>query len=281
MGENSFSSTSNSEVDDAEVSSEQQESPEVYTSELRSTCDDVHVDSSSNVGERNYISDYLAFSDLMVHANDSSSSALVDGGNNMFDFFLNVDSQGGKMNDLGKVSDDEEMEASSTTSMTSILGRMLSFEFGDTSDADEYSSTNVYSTGHETGKPHGNLYMSPKVQKTEVFEASICSDITPRTSSVSVNDYPQSPYKWQSSMESPGGESCVTPENEFSQEKDKDVLFGNNKDSLLCEDMVNQITSDAQRTTRHEIEAEIASTTVENGKLVGEILSYKWFCAFI
>ncbi|XP_022844681.1 protein OPAQUE10-like [Olea europaea var. sylvestris] len=114
--------------------------------------DSVVGDSSSISGDgRNYISDYLAFSDLIVHTTDGSSPLFFDGENNLFDFFLNVDSeeltsekrcaQNGLQR---KYSDDEDMEVSSTTSMSSVLGRLLNMEFADQFDADDSSTTNVY-----------------------------------------------------------------------------------------------------------------------------------------
>ncbi|CAI9753033.1 unnamed protein product [Fraxinus pennsylvanica] len=54
--------------------------------------DSVVGDTSSICGDgRNYISDYLAFSDLIVHTTDGSSPLLFDGENSLFDFFLKVD----------------------------------------------------------------------------------------------------------------------------------------------------------------------------------------------
>ncbi|KAL3630253.1 hypothetical protein CASFOL_023237 [Castilleja foliolosa] len=103
-------------------------------------------DSSCNdVGDSNYISDYLAFSDLMVHTTDCSNSIIHDGENNMFDFFLNVDKSQGPASKRSFLngsqrkyySDDEDTEVSSTTSMSSVLGRLLNLEFDEHFDEDE------------------------------------------------------------------------------------------------------------------------------------------------
>ncbi|KAG8383911.1 hypothetical protein BUALT_Bualt04G0063300 [Buddleja alternifolia] len=134
--------------------------------------DSVVGDSSCiNIGESNYISDYLAFSDLMVHATDGNNPVILDGEKNMFDFFLNVDSQKLGSDEKGsqrKFSDDEDMEVSSVTSMSSVLGRLLNLEFDDQIDAEELSSANVYcslSMEHEDGK-HYN--------ETELLERELC-----------------------------------------------------------------------------------------------------------
>ncbi|CAA2961673.1 protein OPAQUE10-like [Olea europaea subsp. europaea] len=106
--------------------------------------------SSINGNGRNYISDYLAFSDMIVQTTDGSSPLFFNGENNLFDFFLNVDSQGSTsknstQNGLQrKFSDDEDIEVSSTTSMSSVLGRMLNLDFEDQFDAEDSSTSNVY-----------------------------------------------------------------------------------------------------------------------------------------
>ncbi|XP_057769086.1 uncharacterized protein LOC130989165 [Salvia miltiorrhiza] len=112
--------------------------------------DDPYMGDSSCIetGENNYIANYLAFSDLMVHATDGSNSVVRDGENNMFDFFLNVDSQGASFHNGSErvYSDDEDLEVSSTTSMSSVLGRLLNLEFDNQFDEDDSSSTNVHSS---------------------------------------------------------------------------------------------------------------------------------------
>lgn len=106
--------------------------------------------------ENNYISDYLAFSDLMVHATDGSNSVVVDGENNIFDFFLNVDSQNTTSDKRSfHNSDDEDTEVSSTTSMSSVLGRLLNLEFDNQFDEDDSLSTNV---NPSVSKEHENHY---------------------------------------------------------------------------------------------------------------------------
>lgn len=174
--------------------------------------DSVVGDSSSISGDgRNYISDYLAFSDLIVHTTDRSSPLFFDGENNHFDFFLNVDSQEltsekrSAQNGLQrKYSDDEDMEVSSTTSMSSVLGRMLNLDFDDQFDADDSSTTNVfvddssstnvntdnssttnYSSGSmdiEADKQGGKSFVLYETQKMDKFENPL------RTS---VSNYPE------------------------------------------------------------------------------------------
>lgn len=159
MGDNSFSSASKLDYVDGE-NSEVENSPE----ELK----EGHYESDSVVGdsscitivENSYISDYLTFSDLMVHATDGSSNPVIpDGENNVFDFFLNVDSQGHNSDRRSfqngshrKFSDDEEMEVSSTTSMSSVVGRFLNLEFDDQFDEDDSSSANVQSSATKDSK---------------------------------------------------------------------------------------------------------------------------------
>ncbi|KAL0343245.1 UNVERIFIED_CONTAM: protein OPAQUE10 [Sesamum angustifolium] len=150
--------------------------------------DSVVGDSSCvDVGESNYISDYLAFSDLMVHATDGSNPGTLDGENNLFDFFLNVDSQGLSSDKRSfqngsrrKFSEDEEMEVSSTTSMSSILGRLLNLEFDDQFDEDDSLSTNVYSFDskeHEAEKHYKDSFALSEPPKMETFETQ--SDTMP------------------------------------------------------------------------------------------------------
>ncbi|KAG6396268.1 hypothetical protein SASPL_142414 [Salvia splendens] len=117
--------------------------------------DDPYMGDSSciEVGENNYIANYLAFSDLMVHANDGSNSVVGDGENNMFDFFLNAEPQGATSGERSfhngsqrVYSDDEDMEVSSTASMTSVLGRLLNLEFDNQYDVEDSLSSNVNSS---------------------------------------------------------------------------------------------------------------------------------------
>ncbi|PIN25055.1 hypothetical protein CDL12_02209 [Handroanthus impetiginosus] len=137
--------------------------------------DSVVGDSSCiNVGENNYISDYLAFSDLMVHAADGNNPALLDGENNMFDFFLNVDSEGltsdkrsFKNGSHRKFSDDEDMEVSFTTSMSSVLGRLLNLEFDDQFDEDDSLSAYGYSSAskeHESEKQYKDSFVISQIK---------------------------------------------------------------------------------------------------------------------
>ncbi|XP_073127892.1 uncharacterized protein [Henckelia pumila] len=119
--------------------------------------------------ESSYIADYLAFSDLMVHATDDRNLAFVDGENKMFDFFLNPDSQGKNSDTRSphhgyrrKFSDDDETEVSSTTSMTSVFCRVLNLELDD-----------QYDTEHEFDKQYQKPLVSSESKKSGTFEASL------------------------------------------------------------------------------------------------------------
>lgn len=158
--------------------------------------DDLFMGDSSciDAGENNYIANYLAFSDLMVHATTegSSNSVVLDGENNMFDFFVNVDPQGVTMGDKSFhngsqriYSDDEDMEVSSTTSMSSVLGRLLNLEFDNQFDDDDSSSTNVRSSlskeleSKELDKDSSLLSEPPKegIQLFDSQEDETCRDV--------------------------------------------------------------------------------------------------------
>lgn len=92
-----------------------------------------------NVAERDFIVDYLAFSDSVVLRNDGNSPIFVDGEDNICNFFMSMDSHG--LDSKQKISqnrfphrysdDMEDVEAASMASMTSILGRALNLEFDD------------------------------------------------------------------------------------------------------------------------------------------------------
>ncbi|KAL7141882.1 hypothetical protein ABFS83_08G084300 [Erythranthe nasuta] len=134
-----------------------------------------------SIGENNYISDYLAFSDLMVlHATDDGGSVnnpvIPDGGSNIFDFFLNVDSQGlVQSGSHKKLSDDEEMEVSSTTSMTSVLGRLLNLEYDEHFDEDDSSSAIVCSSSSKESKVEKHCKKDPFVL-SEYKKTDTCQD---------------------------------------------------------------------------------------------------------
>ncbi|RAL51567.1 hypothetical protein DM860_011069 [Cuscuta australis] len=80
--------------------------------------------------EGNYISDYLAFSDSVICGTQGNGPVLLEGDDyNIFNFFTGKDSH--------IESDDmEDMEVSSTASMSSLLGRVLNLEFDDHFDLD-------------------------------------------------------------------------------------------------------------------------------------------------
>ncbi|KAL7101927.1 hypothetical protein ACP275_08G086400 [Erythranthe tilingii] len=182
MGEYSFSSVNS----DIESSPEAQNVLELDTQkkeEGRKSKNATAVEDSPciGIGENNYISDYLAFSDLMVlHATDDGGSinnpVIPDGGNNIFDFFLNVDSQGlVQSGSHKKLSDDEEMEVSSTTSMSSVLGRLLNLEFDEHFDEDDSSSAIVCSSSSKESKVEKQYKQDPFVL-SEYKKTDTCQD---------------------------------------------------------------------------------------------------------
>uniref|UniRef100_A0A5B7C938 Calponin-homology (CH) domain-containing protein n=1 Tax=Davidia involucrata TaxID=16924 RepID=A0A5B7C938_DAVIN len=91
------------------------------------------------------ISHQLAFSDLTVLGTDSNYPAFFDGGDSMINLYMGTDSHGSRstqrtsQNGFGKrfFDDIEDVEVSSTTSMNSVSGRRLSFDFDDQFDADD------------------------------------------------------------------------------------------------------------------------------------------------
>ncbi|XP_020554960.1 uncharacterized protein LOC105178028 isoform X2 [Sesamum indicum] len=212
--------------------------------------DSVVGDSSCvDVGESNYISDYLAFSDLMVHATDGSNTDTLDGENNLFDFFLNVDSQGLTSEKRSfhngsrrKFSEDEEMEVSSTTSMSSILGRLLNLEFDDQFDEDDSLSTNVYSfesKEHEAEKHYKDSFALSEPPKMEMFETQ--SDTMPFDSSAAQPEMePSASTKCDPTSQS----KCELSGIESLQGESRDIQINN-----LGNDLSLEKESEAFRTT--------------------------------
>ncbi|KAG9155073.1 hypothetical protein Leryth_011057 [Lithospermum erythrorhizon] len=96
--------------------------------------------------ERDYISEYLAFSDSVVLGTDCASPILSDGEGSTYNFFMGIDAHGSNLKrrdfDSGsqRRDSDVEDEVSSTTSMSSILGRVLAMEFDDKFDLDDIST---------------------------------------------------------------------------------------------------------------------------------------------
>ncbi|CAA0839524.1 Unknown protein [Striga hermonthica] len=136
----------------------------------------VEDSSCVDVGESNYISDYLAFSDLMVQATtEGSSSVIRNGESNMFDFFLKVDSQGVSSNKKSFQNGDEDTEISSTTSMSSILGRLLNLEFEEQFDEDDSLSTNCRSSvsrEHDAEKQFKDLFVLSKPKNMDINKSN-------------------------------------------------------------------------------------------------------------
>ncbi|XP_031093395.1 uncharacterized protein LOC115998069 isoform X3 [Ipomoea triloba] len=97
--------------------------------------------------EGDYISDYLAFSDSVIGGADGNSPVLLEGEDNIFNFFMGVDSHWSRSSRYSvdgcgnKFSDDiEDLEVSSTASMSSLLGRALNLEFDDHFDIDAHNA---------------------------------------------------------------------------------------------------------------------------------------------
>ncbi|KAK6150812.1 hypothetical protein DH2020_015744 [Rehmannia glutinosa] len=265
MGENSFSSAdgANSDVENSperhhikefkhehcKIASLSETAPSFSQQHLENDYSVVGDSSCVDVGESNYISDYLAFSDLMVHATDGSNSVIRDGENNMFDFFLNVDSQGITSDrslqngSQRKLSDDEDMEVSSTTSMSSVLGRLLNLEFDDQFDEDDSLSANVRSS---VSKEHeAVLSEPPKVDTCETNYETVLfdsleaqSELAPRELSACTDSSLPSQSKCQLSGAEPlEGESYDTktrnPENHLFPEN-RDVVVAHDNQETLC-----------------------------------------------
>ncbi|GER49671.1 calponin-2 [Striga asiatica] len=159
-----------------------------------------------DVGESNYISDYLAFSDLMVHATtEGSSSVIRNGENNMFDFFLKVDSQVVASNKKTFQNGDEDTEISSTTSMSSILGRLLNLEFEDQFDEDDSLSTN---REHEAEKQFKDKFVLSKPKNVDLNKSNY--------------------------------QAVVFDSGEASEKKDIFVEVSNKETRISCEDLDNE-----------------------------------------
>ncbi|XP_055821406.1 uncharacterized protein LOC129889950 isoform X2 [Solanum dulcamara] len=97
-----------------------------------------------NEMEGSCISNYLSFSDSIIGGTDGSTPVLREGEDNILNLFMAIDShrpnsgkgtfQNGHQH---KYSDNEDAEVSSTTSMSSVLGRVHALDFDDQFDADE------------------------------------------------------------------------------------------------------------------------------------------------
>lgn len=97
-----------------------------------------------NEMEDSCISNYLSFSDSIIGGTDGSTPVLREGEDNILNLFMAIDShrpnsgKGSYQNGHHyKYSDNEDAEVSSTTSMSSILGRVHALDFDDQFDADE------------------------------------------------------------------------------------------------------------------------------------------------
>ncbi|CAI9108787.1 OLC1v1008470C2 [Oldenlandia corymbosa var. corymbosa] len=106
---------------------------------------------SDDLAGANYISDYLAFSDSVIFGNNGN--ILFPGGeDNVCDFFSSIDSHGldsiqaNSPNGFHQRSldDMEDVEVSSTASMSSILGRALNMDFDDQYNGRDSSMVNVH-----------------------------------------------------------------------------------------------------------------------------------------
>ncbi|KAK6150818.1 hypothetical protein DH2020_015750 [Rehmannia glutinosa] len=264
MGENSFSSAdgANSDIENSperhrikefkhkhcKIASLSETAPSFSQQHLENDYSVVGDSSCVDVGESNYISDYLAFSDLMVHATDGSNSVIRDGENNMFDFFLNVDSQGVTSDrslqngSQRKLSDDEDMEVSSTTSMSSVLGRLLNLEFDDQFDEDDSLSANVRLS---VSKERDAVLSEPaKVDTCETNYETVLfdsreaqSELAPRELSASTESSPSQRKCQLSGVEPLEGESYDTktrnPGNHFCPEN-RDVVVAHDNQETLC-----------------------------------------------
>lgn len=123
--------------------------------------------------EGDYISDYLAFSDSVIGGADGNSPVLLEGEDNILNFFMGIDSRwsrSGRCSVDGcgnKVSDDiEDLEVSSTASMSSLLGRALNLEFDDHFDIDGSLNVDAHNAflDNEACNQDRGLLKTPKAQ---------------------------------------------------------------------------------------------------------------------
>ncbi|KAL6520006.1 hypothetical protein OROHE_017149 [Orobanche hederae] len=198
-----------------------------------------------NDGESNYISNYLAFSDLMVHAADGRNSIIHDGEDNMFDFFVNVDSQGlASSNGRSFLNGDEDMEVSSTTSMSSVLGRLLNLEFDDQFDEDDSSSANDHSSVSKEQEAENRCkvpFVFSGPTKVGTFETN---------DETLLLDSREAQSKMTDKCELLCGTRTRNPENHsFCPEKrDNMVLSDDNHESILFNEDEDNVSSDRLET---------------------------------
>ncbi|CAH9123297.1 unnamed protein product [Cuscuta epithymum] len=121
-------------------------------------------DSNFENEEGNYISDYLAFSDSVICGTDGNGPVLLEGeDNNIFNFFTGKDSCWSKTGQRVLDSDDtDDLEVSSTASMSSLLGRVLNLEYDDRFDLD----------GSLNGESHNEMLDNGVVTKYETYHKS-------------------------------------------------------------------------------------------------------------
>ncbi|KAL6498091.1 hypothetical protein OROGR_028488 [Orobanche gracilis] len=207
---------------------------------LENDCSVVGDSSRVNDGESNYISNYLAFSDLMVHAADGRNSIIHDGEDNMYDFFVNVDSQGlTSSNGRSFLNGDEDLEVSSTTSMSSVLGRLLNLEFDDQFDEDDSSSANDHSSFSKEQEAENRckvpmLSGPTKVGKFETNYATVMLDSRGAQS------------KMTDKCELLCGTKTGNPEIHFfcPEKRDNMVLSDDNRESILFNEDEDNVSSD-------------------------------------
>ncbi|GFP92820.1 hypothetical protein PHJA_001426300 [Phtheirospermum japonicum] len=221
-----------------------------------------------DVGDSNYISDYLAFSDLMVHRTDGSNSVIRDGENNMFDFFLNVDNSQGlasnrrsfRNGSQRKFSDDEDTEVSSTTSMSSVLGRLLNLEFDehfnedDSLSADDRSS--VLKELREAEKHCKDSFVVSEPLKLDTYETDYQTVLFETREAQSDTE---DECEFLSGMEPLEGELCGVKTG-----KPENHVFGSeNKDMVAVDDNMPPMVSD-DTTVYISVQANLCETIFDN-----------------
>ncbi|KAL3528216.1 hypothetical protein ACH5RR_012872 [Cinchona calisaya] len=134
--------------------------------------------------DRDFIADYLAFSDSIVLRNDGNSPVLFDGEDSICNFFMSIDSHGidskRKTFQNGfyqrSTDDMEDVEVSSMTSMSSILGRVLNMDFDDQYNAGDSSTVQVHFLENDTDNQDKSSFLEDQTSDSAQYEIlSQCS----------------------------------------------------------------------------------------------------------
>lgn len=138
-------------------------------------CPDSLFDNEAGI---DFSSDYLAFTDSVVFGTDGSSPIVFDGEDHMCNFFMGIDSHISSMNQNNRFcqkshDDMEDVEVSSTTSMSSIFGRMLNIDFDEQIDFRDSSIMKVEPTAFLENEAHSqdkSSFTEDQVRKSAQFD---------------------------------------------------------------------------------------------------------------